>query len=228
MKIERAMLGRTAGAILLFVGLSSGTAVADESGWYLGGDFGFELHTYSESALSGALASDFARSDEGLSLTSTTLRNARTLWSADVGDMVSPYFSVEASYLDLAELKYQGGGTGSSPYYGTAPVLVNIHIKSQGPALALVGVLPLSDAWQVNVRAGAYEGKTTTDYATLATAGSASETSTSLMAGVGCAYILGSHWMLRLDYLHLDHLDEKTLGTPFNVDLVKAGVAYVF
>lgn len=223
------MLGRAATAVLLLsAGLWSGTSAADEGGVYIGGDFGAQLHTYSQSALSGELESAFEQSGDELSLASTSMHKDQTLWSADVGYLASPYFAVEASYFDLGELKYQAAGTETSPYYGTSSFSVDIHIKSQGPALALVGVLPLSDAWQVNVRVGAYEGKTTTDYTTDGVPGSDSETSTSLMGGVGCAYILGAHWMLRLDYVHLDHLDEKTLGKPFNVDLVKTGVAYVF
>ena len=223
------MLGRAAAAILvLSAGPWSAASAAGESGFYIGGDFGVELRTYGQSDLSGALQSTFEQGGEDLALTSTSLRKDRTLWSADVGYMASPYFSVEASYFDLGELKYQAAGTETSSYYGTAPVSVDIHIKSQGPALALVGVLPLSDAWQINVRLGAYEGKTTTDYTTLAGTGSDSQTSTSLLGGVGTAYIFGAHWMVRLDYVHLDHLDEKVLGRAFDVDLMKTGVAYVF
>jgi opacity protein-like surface antigen len=207
-------------------------AAAQEGGaLYVGGNYGYTLSTYSRTALNEAVVSTFNEEGYGLTLAGTLLHDREAPWSADIGYMFSPYFSVEASYLDLRTLRYFARGTETSLFASTS-VSTNIDITSHGPTLAMVGVLPMTNDWYVNARAGAYEGKTTSDYRTVndssRTSGSESESSTSALAGVGTAYILGGHWIVRLDYLYLDHIGEKLLGKPFSVNLVTAGVAYAF
>jgi hypothetical protein len=155
------------------------------------------------------------------------------MWSADIGYLLSPNFAVEASYIDLGTLKYSAAATQpSNSGTGSSPVAVNLDIRSHGPALALVGVLPMSNSWELDARAGAYEGKTITNFIsalqTGTNTGTVSKTATSLLAGFGGSLTVTSHCTVRLDYVRLEHLNEQVLGRSFNVDLVTAGASFVF
>jgi opacity protein-like surface antigen len=232
MIMRRASLGPVAVSALLSTLVFSGRAAADPlDGLFVGGNFGYTLSTYSRSALDHALVGTFASAGDDLTLDAAFLHGNQTVWSADIGYMVAPVFSVEASYLDLGTLRYEARGTVKA-VAGSVPASDDLDITSRGPTLALVGVLPMTSDWSVNARVGAYESKTKTDFGSVfdgsVSAGSASESSTALLAGAGAAYVLGAHWVLRLDYLYLDQIKEKLLGKSFNVSLVTGGVAYAF
>lgn len=233
MIMRRANLGAVSAFVLLSAMLSNGRAAADEAGGlYVGGNFGYTLSTYTRSALDDALVSTFSSAREDLRLDATFVHSKQAVWSADVGYMVSAYLGIEASYLDLGTLRYFARGTVTAPPPAAGPLSATVDITSRGPTLALVGALPMTNDWSVNARVGAYEGKTTSDFTTVvagsANPGSESETSTALLAGAGTSYVLGAHWLLRLDYVYLDQIKEKLFGKSFNVNLVTAGVAYAF
>jgi OmpA-OmpF porin, OOP family len=220
-----------AGALLLFLPLLARTAVADDSGLYVGANLGYTLSTYHRSDLDSALIDTFAGGGYTLVLSSSSVHDEHTPWSLDVGYRFTTYLGLEASYLELGTVKFASRGTESTPF-GSAPISVDLNIKSRGPALALVGVLPMTNEWNLEARLGAYEGKTLSEYVTTvettASSGYDSKTSTSLLGDIGAAYILSPHWVVRLDYTYLNHLGEKILGKSFNVDLLTAGVMYAF
>lgn len=211
---------------------SSGASAADQSGLYLSADAMHTFGTYDREAFDGALASAVeAATGSSLDIGSSSTRRDSATWSAGVGYRVSPFFAVEASYLDLGRVAYQATGTETS-VFGASSLYTALKVRSKGPALALVGVLPLLDALEVSARAGAYEGRTTTDYSNEVAgtpySGSESQTSTSLLLGAGVEYALSGHLALTLGYLHLDRLDEKLLGRSFNVDMATAGLTFAF
>lgn len=230
--MRRAILGPIAVAGALLAMLWSGRAMAQEGGAvYVGGNYAYTLTTYDRSALNDALTNAVAASGAGLALKASYLDSKQISWSADVGYMVSPYFSIEASYLDLGTLKYFARGTESS-IFASASFATRVDITSRGPTLALVGVAPMTNDWYLNARVGAYESKTTSDVRSVidgnVLVGSDSESSTDVLAGAGTAYVLGAHWIFRLDYLYLNQIKEKLLGKPYSVNLLTAGVAYTF
>lgn len=221
-----------AGTALLATALSARPAAADDGAVYIGAEAGYTLRTYGRQDINNALAGSFASSEETLVLMSSYARDRQTPAAVDVGYRFQTYFGVEASYLTLGTVEYAGRGKETSSVLASGPTQVALSFKSRGPALALTGALPMTNDWSLTARLGAYEGKTLTDYASAvagsAHQGSVSKTSTSLLAGVGTQYVVGSHWVLRLDYLHLNQLGEKLLSQSFNVDLLTAGVNYVF
>jgi opacity protein-like surface antigen len=211
--------------------LSSPPAVADDTGFYVGANVGHVLRTYSLTDIDNGLSAAFATSGNSVVLSSSSLRKDHVMWTADVGYMASRNFGIEASYLHLGSLAYSTSGTESAGGAGTA-VSVNLDIKSRGPALAAVAVLPMSNWWTIDGRVGAYEGKTISTHTTTidgnSISGAQSKTSTSLLAGAGTAFTVSSHCTLRADYIRLESVKEATLGRSFNVDLVTAGVVFVF
>jgi opacity protein-like surface antigen len=212
--------------------LSPAAALAD-GGLYLGASGGYTLDSYHRADLNDALVENFAASDYTLVLHGASLHEQGTPWALEVGYRFSSYFGLEASYLELSSLRYQGAGTATPQFGGSGgKVAVNLDIKSRGPTLAFVGMLPLTNQWNLEARLGAYEGKTLTDYAAsvigASSSGVESQTSASVLASVGTQYVIAPHWVVRLDYTRLNSLGEKLLDKSFNVDLVTAGVFYAF
>jgi hypothetical protein len=236
MSSRLAAAGVTASLGLL---LATPVMADDDTGFYIGANVGRVLSSYRRSSLDSDLTSAFSRNPDGsstgfaLGTGTSSVRRSHAMWSADVGYMISRNFGIEASYLYLGSLHYSSFGTEPSPSgTGTAQVNFNLDIKSHGPALAAVGVLPMSNIWEVDARVGAYEGKTTSTYFTAADtatlSGRFSKSSTSLLAGVGTAVTVTTHCVARLDYIRIEHIDEQALNHNFNVDMLTVGFAYVF
>ena len=84
----------------------------------------------------------------------------------------------------------------------------------------------------IHARLGACEAKATSTYLTTLDTGpfpgKVSKTSTALLAGVGSGVTVSSHWMVRFDYMRLEHITEESLNRSFNIDLITVGAAFVF
>jgi opacity protein-like surface antigen len=205
-------------------------AAADESGFYVGADGGYTLQTDRRRDLDYEFVGAYRSADYDIAVGPTSYQRSGIV-AADVGYLFAPYFAVEAAYLDLGTLRYSMRGTDYG-YLGRYPVADVLHISSRGPALDAVGRLPLTDAVSLELRLGAYEGKTMSHFwgalAGSYDTNSLSQSSTSVFAAAGASYLLDAHWMVRLDYLYLDRLDEKFFATKFDVGAVTAGFSYFF
>jgi opacity protein-like surface antigen len=223
------MPARLTGVALSLLCLVTQPAVAGGGGFYVGASAGYTLSSYRRADLDNAVVENLAGGGYTVTLTDSSDRYGQPPWSVDVGYQISSYFGLEASYLELGTLKYASSGTATSP---SGPAAVNLNIRSRGPALALVGTLPLTNDWGIRARLGVYEGKDTTNFSVSVSgnsnSGSDSRTSATLLAGLGVSYVLASHCVLHLDYTHLNQLGEKVLTKSFNADLLTAGVAYAF
>lgn len=216
-----------AASLLLSVGLTARPAAADESGWYVGADAGYTLDTYRRADIDNGIRAQFSGSGETLDLSSSFVHERQTPAALEVGYRFTSYFGIEASYLALGTLEYASRGK----VVDIGAAAFALSFKSHGAALALSGTLPMTNSWNLTARLGGYEGQTVTDYAAggaSSARGSDSKTSASLLAGVGAQCVVTAHWVLHLDYTHLNQLGEKVLSQSFNVDLLTAGVSYVF
>ncbi|MBV8806901.1 MAG: porin family protein [Sinobacteraceae bacterium] len=208
-------------------------AMADDTGFYVGANVGRVLSTFRRTDINDALTNGFSTTVSGFTLGPTSVQKSHVMWTADVGYMLSRNFGVEASYLHLGSLRYSAFGTDTaSSGTGTALVTTRLDVKTQGPALAGVGVLPMTNFWQIDARLGACEAKATSTYLTTLDTGpfpgKVSKTSTALLLGVGTGVTVSSHWMVRFDYMRLEHITEESLNRSFNIDLITVGAAFVF
>ena len=203
--------------------LSSPPAMAEDTGFYVSANVGRLLSTYRRTDLDNEVITAFGGANSGFSFGSSSLQKDHAMWSAGIGYMASRNFGVEASYVHLGALRYSSAGTEPTKSSATAVTAIDLDIKSRGPAVAALGVLPMSNFWQIDARAGVYAGKTTSTFLsavdTDTRSGRLSKSSTSLLVGVGTAVTVSSRCALRLDYMHLSHLKEEAFGRAFNVDL---------
>ncbi len=227
------LVRRATAGTALWSCLAVATALADEGGLYVGATGGLTASSYGERSLNDTVVAAAGAADYKLKIDSSSLSVGAPAASAVVGYMFSPDFGIEASYLYLNMQRYRESGKETFALSSTTiPFDLALNLTSRGPTLALVGVLPLTSGWQLDGRVGAYEGSMRSDYWSLAgtykNSGSQSETSTSLMVSAGTAYSFAGHWMLRLEYVYLNHLSEKLFGQAYNTGLAMAGVSYWF
>lgn len=223
------MLGtRSAGlASVLVASFASGLSVAADRGFYVGLDAGMSTFDVSQGELDEVAIGAIA--DAGLSVTTadSDLDDSGTAYGLVVGYRITKNLAVEGSYVDLGKAPYGAGGTVTDGV-NTFPMFIGVDIKSSGAALAVIGILPLSEAWSLDARVGAYFGEFSADIAVSSGAISASETvsnsSTSTLYGVGVDYAFSPHWSVRLDYRRFDNVGDSDV----NVDQLSAGLRYAF
>jgi opacity protein-like surface antigen len=222
---------RIAGLLITFAAVPHAWA-AEDSGFYLDASAVRAVRTLDRSGLDAALTNAVSSQAGGtLALDGSTVQRDAATWTAGVGYRASTYFAVEVSYLDLGHLWYTGSGIETFPA-GPISLTTVLDVTSKGPALDVVGILPLLEGLEVGVRAGAFEGKTTTDFSNTTSngvvAGSMSKTTTSLLVGVGASYAFSGHWAAQIQLLHLNGLQECFLDHKFNVDIATLGLTYMF
>jgi opacity protein-like surface antigen len=221
------------GAVAVASCLAGAAALADAGGLYVGATGGLTATTYGDRAVDDAVTTAAASAGFDLKLGATSLDAAAPAAAAVVGYMLNPSFGFEASYLYLNTQRYRASAKETSELSSTAvPFDVALNLTSRGPTLALVGALPLTNGWQLDGRVGAYEGSMRSDYWTRAgtykSSGSESETSTSLMLNAGTSYAFAGRWVLRLEYVYLNHLSEKLFNASYNTGVVMAGATWWF
>jgi opacity protein-like surface antigen len=235
----RAIYVLTAATTAASLGIFSLPALAEDGGFYVGANVGKVLSTYRRADIDGGLTDQLNQlsgtGQGGGSVSSSSIGKSHAMWSVDVGYMLTPNVGIEASYIDLGRIKYAGAGSAPLPggAAGTTPMSFSLDTRSHGPALAAIGVLPMTNSWELDARVGAVEAKNiSSSTITLQDEGSgsstASKTTTSLLLGVGTGFIVSTHWTVRLDYMRVAKLDDPALEKHFNVDILTVGADFMF
>jgi OmpA-like transmembrane domain len=215
---------------LLALGTSSERAPADGiSGLYLGASAGLAKINYDNSAFQTQLQNDIAGFGT-LDFTSASLHDRKTAWWANAGYMAWPYVGIDVSYLHLGELYNQVNGTFLQSDGTTQSVGAATRVSSKGPALGLLFRLPLTEHFDVNLRVADYYARTTlTNILNAATYTTTVQTAnqSSLLAGLGVAYVFEGHWSARFDYLRIEHAGDSATG-KYNAGVLAVGASYTF
>jgi len=228
----KGMMKRAALA-MMSLGVLAAPALADETGFYVGANALSLLSTYRRSDIDSAFTSALAETDSSFKMGPSSVERARYSWQVNFGYMLTRNFGVEVSFLDLGPFRYSGFGSRTSAVDGTpSEVHLDLDVRSHGPALSAVGVLPMTNVWNLEARVGAMQAKTKSSFSTVTSdgthSGDFSENSTVILASLGTAFTVTTHIVLRVDYLRIQHIKEKALDRTFNVDGATAGVAYIF
>jgi opacity protein-like surface antigen len=222
---------RFAPAVIGAVGVSGFACAGDAGGVYLGGNFGRAHNTYDTGFIDSQIVGIATADGETVSYGGRSIQRMSDAWWVDAGFLFNPYVGIEAEFLHLGEFKYESAGTldatGSDRSIST-----KTEVTSHGPALSLRLRLPLTEAFEADLRVGDYYGKALANalitVASTADHGSASKTTSSLAVGLGAAYTFAAHWSLRGDVLRVNKTgDDGTTGT-FSVNLVTLGASYTF
>jgi opacity protein-like surface antigen len=141
------------------------------------------------------------------------------------------YLAVEASYIDLGAANYEAEGLVDAGA-GVEPMWAAASVSSAGPALSVVGILPINANWEVYARAGAYYGTNEYTERWSALAGSLgysdSESSTELLWGVGGAFHFGEHWSAKAEYQQIPKVGSSDAIAEIDVDRLNLGISFSF
>jgi opacity protein-like surface antigen len=123
-----------------------------------------------------------------------------TAWSVGVGYKVSRYFAAEVEYLEFGTTLIAEHYRLDSPPLPDE-VTLNQSSSMSGPAVSVLGSLPLGKGFEVYLRAGALfadreiAGLVPTD------AGSTTFSDTLWLGGAGVDWTFADHWAIRAEYL---------------------------
>lgn len=226
--------GALAGALALLP--VAGAQAQEREGWYFGVSGGAssidvsraDFDAFADNALvlgsidlmleDPSILVDFQRTGE------SSLDDSGTGWSAYAGYRWR-YVAAEVGYLNLGRASYR------------TPIIVNPidpagpafeasatgKAASQGAFAALLGVLPLGSQFDLYVRGGVYNSRTTVSLEGFA---SAKATSNDLFAGIGADWSFSEGFAARVEYTrYLDVGDEDRTG-EFDIDLVSVSVLF--
>src|SRR5687767_5693210 len=76
-----------------------------------------------------------------------------TSWSVGAGYRFNRYLALEANYVNLGTLNATHTFN-MPPFLGGGTLAFHRELETTGPALAAFGILPISDSWELFVRAG--------------------------------------------------------------------------
>src|ERR1019366_407542 len=128
--------------LAVLAAIASQYAMADDSGWYVGGNVGRSRATIDDTRITSGLLG------EGFTTTSIDDRNRNTGYKLFGGYQMNRYFALEGGYSDLGKF----GFTANTLPPGT----LDGNIKIQGLNLDLVGTVPLGEKFSAFGRAGLF------------------------------------------------------------------------
>lgn len=193
----------------------------NQSHWYIGGTIG--QATY-----------DISKSD--LDLSDSNIDDSDTALKILAGYQINPYFSVEAGYADLGELKITNVEEGTWAGGGELVDYINSSAEVTGFIVNVVGKYPLSDKVNAYAKLGMfswdsdskydrsfdYFGDRPEDFARSFPEehDTASESGTDVFYGVGLSY----------DFEHFSIIGEYELfsGDGDDIDVLSIGAVYRF
>lgn len=189
---------KLAGAMLAF--LASLPALAQDTGWYLGGAVG--QASYREAC------ADFA-AVAGSATTFDCTSKEHAAGKVFAGWRFHRMLAVELSYLDFGEAKGESAA-------GSPPASATVGVRAVG--LSGLGILPVGESFSVFGRLGLLQTSTTVRM-TGAAAARDDRSETEMHVGIGGMLKLSRGWALRLEFERVN--DSK-------IDLSSLGLQYLF
>ncbi len=224
--------------------LGAGSAVAADSGWYVGGSVGSVSSDVGVNDANGIRDIVYFIHSIGAVGGTAELDDSTEAWSVLAGYQFSRNFAVEVAYVDLGELAYRyrgevGGGGLPLPFPffppNTTPDPAETDIEWENSALAakLIGRLPLGDRFDVHAQVGL--ATTMTDVTASTRVGGTRATSfivtddtdaTALTFGIGAAFRLHPRWSLSLDWQRYEASegDSSPIDIDANYDVISLGL----
>jgi OmpA-OmpF porin, OOP family len=221
----------TAGVMLAGFGLIWGSGVrAEDTGWYFGLSGG--LTATSESAgdidddIVGGIAAGLAEEDLILSAAAvdSDLDDTDKGWGVHIGYRITRYVAVEVGFIDLGEFFYENAmaltvddGPGGFPAQ-TIDAASDLRLTSSGPFASVLGMLPITDAFDIHARGGLIFADTRARARSIVeddpdtfSSFEAKDRSRDFFAGIGASWNINPSYSLRFEYQKfLDVGDDDT------------------
>jgi OmpA-OmpF porin, OOP family len=205
-------------AIAALAALATPLALAQDTGWYAGGNVGRAATTIDDARITQGLAG------EGLATTSIDNHERHGAYKIFGGYQLSPYFALEGGYFNLGHFGYSAHTIPTGTLDG--------DMKLGGFNLDLVGTLPLVGNLSALGRVGVTSIRASDNFSATGAArvpyasNSPSQRSANLKVGAGLAYAITPALSVRLEAERYRLKDG--VGNRGNADMVSVGLVYRF
>jgi hypothetical protein len=148
-------------------------------------------------------------------------------WSVAVGYRINPYIAAEVEYMDF-------GTTDISEFYDLGPTPVppfpseitrRYSSKVTGPALSLLGSVPVGKGFDVFLRGGVLFADREFDFP-LSVGLDDAFASTVWLAGAGVNWSFASRWAIRAEYQRTGKLEETFLAGETELERMSLSVLF--
>lgn len=228
------LLASCATAVALCVG-SVSAAHAAEEGFYFGIAGGMTSADLSKNDLDGRYQSLLIDDSYDVLGYESTLDDSDTSWGVQVGYQWGPHFAAEIGYVDLGKAVYEADFlvedllSPGDMYVGSE----RTRFRSSGPTVAVLGLLPLGETFDIHGRAGILFARNriteqSRDYYTGEVLGSQefSGNSKDLFAGIGGAWNINANYTMRLEYQRYFDVGDDEDTTETDVDQLSLSILF--
>jgi len=212
-------------AVAVFLFLIASVAGAREPGFYAGAAINRVNYDVglSDGILIGIIGGPFSGLFSAPAESSST--DGDTLgWSAMLGYRINRYLAAEVSYIDFGEIANTEVYTPPNIPIRLPVITRTIDVGVRGPALSLLGTLPIGERFDLFVRAGVLFADEKIRFPDLPANQTATYGDELWLAGVGADVSFGSRWTVRFEYQRTDTLDEDPIYSLGEVDLEQLGL----
>jgi OmpA-OmpF porin, OOP family len=203
-------------SFMAFAAIASSTALADDSGWYLGANVGQSKSDIDDDRITKNLLQG------GFSTTSIDENNRDTGFKLLGGYQFNRYVSVESGYFDLGKFDF----TAQTLPLGT----LTGEIKLKGINVDIVGFVPFTEKLSAFGRVGVNYADTKDSFhgtgAVNVVDPEASQRQSNLKLGLGLQYDFNDVWAMRLETERYRIND--AVGNKGDVDFASVGIVYRF
>lgn len=218
MKLASAKLARVSGTLSLAVlaAIVSQYAVADDAGWYVGGNVGQSRAKIDNERITNNIL--------GAGFTSVTISDddRDVGYKLFAGYQFNKYFALEGGYFNLGKFGY----TATTVPAGT----LNGEIKLQGLNLDAVGLWPITEKFSAFGRLGANYAEAKDSFvgtgAVVVTNPNPSKRDTNVKFGLGLQYAFTESTAMRLEAER--YVINDAVGNRGDIDLISLGLVYRF
>jgi opacity protein-like surface antigen len=160
---------------------------------------------------------------------SVEIDDGSVAWGVGVGYRLNRYLAAEVEYIDFGTTDivehYSVPNMGPIPF----PTEFDKDYSSRvtGPAMSVVGTLPIGERVELFVRGGALFASR---HIEIGSVGTFDEkfASTVWLAGAGVSWSFAQHWGVRAEYQLTDELDENIVAGETRVKRLSLGVLFRF
>lgn len=145
-------------------------------------------------------------------ITDSSLDEKDTSFGLVAGYRFNSYFGLEVGYVDLGAAEYSAEGVVNigGPTLGFE---ADASFESSGPTASVVGMLPVSDSFDLYGKAGIFFSDTEIKISIEGEGDTISASSQDTLVGVGAAWRIGQAWSLNFEFTRfLDVGDEEETG----------------
>ena len=158
---------------------------------------------------------------------SVAVDDGKSAWSVGLGYRINKYLSAEVEYIDFGTTDvvehYSVDNTGA-PFPFPTEVDLDYSSNVTGPALSLLGTLPVGENFELFLRGGALFGSREIEMGF----GGLDEkfSSTVWLAGAGVTWAFGKNWAIRAEYQQTGILSESFISGE--TDLQRMSLSALF